>query len=349
MNYIDELFKEITAWQRKTFPLSDALSRSKHLREEAGELVESLEQNKPLDEVKKEAADILILLFGVVSSLRYDFLDLVSWVEKKMEENKKRTWGAPDPDGVVRHVKEPVSDSRPITEPEVEERILRARKLEILSAQAERLNKILIRLKEKNDYSMEKAIRITLLLRKIRSDGFFLLSQPIRRYPFGSQEHPGGLAIIQESGPEVVHLGNGDRINLKESLQITPDGWEKLKASTSIIPHIDLSGSDPVPDQDDPTAKIDEGTPIDFIFQHIGTITGRQHDVLMKARKLEKYEMSRGAWIKKGSRKNPDPGSRIEIFSPIYERGDPMRVRIIDEQFLPTCKEATFWRNIIEP
>lgn len=54
-------------------------------------------------------------------------------------------------------------------------------------------------------------------------------------------------------------------------------------------------------------------------------------------------------WVKVDSEEKPTMGERIEIFSPEYKEGDPMRHRIIDEQFLSISKDATHWRKLSEP
>jgi hypothetical protein len=45
----------------------------------------------------------------------------------------------------------------------------------------------------------------------------------------------------------------------------------------------------------------------------------------------------------------PPEGKRILVFSPAYPEGDPMRVRIIDSQFLATMTDATHWAIVHEP
>jgi len=45
----------------------------------------------------------------------------------------------------------------------------------------------------------------------------------------------------------------------------------------------------------------------------------------------------------------PKEDVRVEIFSPCYPKGNDMRNRIIDSQFLSTCIDATHYRYLSEP
>jgi len=45
----------------------------------------------------------------------------------------------------------------------------------------------------------------------------------------------------------------------------------------------------------------------------------------------------------------PAEGHRILVFSPAYKETDPMRIRVIDSQFLAISKDAEWWAYINVP
>jgi hypothetical protein len=71
-----------------------AASKAAHLAREAEEL-----RNDPAD--VREMADVFLLLSHIS-----DGYDLVAAAREKLEENKRRSWGQPDAEGVVEHVRE---------------------------------------------------------------------------------------------------------------------------------------------------------------------------------------------------------------------------------------------------
>jgi NTP pyrophosphatase (non-canonical NTP hydrolase) len=91
-----ELVREIGVWNRETFPTVTLKAKAEHLRREAIELAQDLND-------ENEMADIFILLAGIVDYLG---VDLAQAVEKKMAKNRKRKWGPPDEHGVVEHIEE---------------------------------------------------------------------------------------------------------------------------------------------------------------------------------------------------------------------------------------------------
>jgi hypothetical protein len=93
---LDALVPEIRAFQTKTFPLATPSSIAEHLRREAIELAAH-----PTD--GEEMADIFTLLIGSAAEAG---VDLAAAVRRKLEKNKRRSWGAPDEHGVVQHVAE---------------------------------------------------------------------------------------------------------------------------------------------------------------------------------------------------------------------------------------------------
>lgn len=98
----EELFLDITRWQRKTFPTSTALSKLHHLKQEVDELINA----KNDLELRPELADCFILLLGAADACGLDYEAICDAVADKMEINKNRTWGSPDANGVVNHISE---------------------------------------------------------------------------------------------------------------------------------------------------------------------------------------------------------------------------------------------------
>lgn len=105
-----ELFEEITQWQDTTFQKSTASSRAKHLKKEIEELIKELER-KPVIAVLSESefADCFFLLFGAAKAYGMTYEDIQQCIRKKFKINKDRTWGKPDENGVVEHVKKNIS------------------------------------------------------------------------------------------------------------------------------------------------------------------------------------------------------------------------------------------------
>ena len=85
---------QIGEWGSSTFPNGTIDGVIAHLRREIDELAEK--------NSGEEAADCLILLFQHAHLCGYD---LMIEAFKKFDINKKRTWGEPDKDGVIEHIK----------------------------------------------------------------------------------------------------------------------------------------------------------------------------------------------------------------------------------------------------
>lgn len=88
---LDLLQHEVNAWGRETFGESTNYARACHLLEEAHELV-----HEPDD--LEEMADIFMLISQCADGR------LAEAVRAKLEKNKRRQWGTPDANGVVRHI-----------------------------------------------------------------------------------------------------------------------------------------------------------------------------------------------------------------------------------------------------
>lgn len=93
-----KLQDDIGAFTDVTFPKSTPRSKALHLSEEAQEAAAD-----PAD--ISEWADCMILLLDGARKAGFDTAKLYDAVLAKMEVNKKRTWQAPDEDGVARHIK----------------------------------------------------------------------------------------------------------------------------------------------------------------------------------------------------------------------------------------------------
>ena len=96
MRDLTEIIKEINDWQDKVFTQATAESTAAHLLREAKELYDD-----PYD--AGEIADIFILLAAVAHKTG---VDIETAVERKMAINRLRTWGKPDKQGVVEHVRQ---------------------------------------------------------------------------------------------------------------------------------------------------------------------------------------------------------------------------------------------------
>lgn len=90
---LDALASQIIAWQAKTFPMVTLSAAFIHFYREVEELSEA-----PFP--GEEMADVFFLLLQCATKAG---VNLTEEVAKKFEKNLKRTWKAPDADGVVEH------------------------------------------------------------------------------------------------------------------------------------------------------------------------------------------------------------------------------------------------------
>ena len=95
MKTLDELQARHGAWSAATFPHQTPSSIVAHLREEVDELAQ--------DFAADEAADCLLLLLGLAAVRGFSLWEAAT---SKHAVNKARTWGTPDPNGVVHHARE---------------------------------------------------------------------------------------------------------------------------------------------------------------------------------------------------------------------------------------------------
>ena len=88
---------DIAAFTDSVFGDSYPVAKLHHLAEEVQELIEEPED-------RMEWADCMILLIDAAAKAGMSMDDLYSAVEDKMKINKKRKWGEPDENGVVKHI-----------------------------------------------------------------------------------------------------------------------------------------------------------------------------------------------------------------------------------------------------
>lgn len=100
----EQLFNEITSWQKETFGLANAYSKVCHLEEEVKELKDDLVTQNT--DRRLEFADCFFLLFGAAAADGMSYQDIQYAIKDKFEINKNRKWGTPQQNGVVNHIKE---------------------------------------------------------------------------------------------------------------------------------------------------------------------------------------------------------------------------------------------------
>ena len=99
---------EVGTWAVRTFPQATTKTIISHLIREVQELVSAATEG-PQDEITRtidlarEAADIYLLLLHLAH--RRDF-SLDAFATEKFRVNQARTWGQPDAEGVVEHVRD---------------------------------------------------------------------------------------------------------------------------------------------------------------------------------------------------------------------------------------------------
>jgi hypothetical protein len=94
---IAELQHAIGEWSEATFDDNSPAPKLHHLKEEVDELLEA-----PMD--RAEYADCLILLLDAARKAGIGADELVQAAYQKLEINKRRLWGEPDENGVVKHI-----------------------------------------------------------------------------------------------------------------------------------------------------------------------------------------------------------------------------------------------------
>lgn len=104
MSDLDDLQFAVGTWATTTFPRATPTSIVAHLKRECDELARAIAQDERSPAaVAEEAADCLLLLLHLADTLDFSLLDAT---EDKQHTNEDRTWGTPDREGVVEHVRE---------------------------------------------------------------------------------------------------------------------------------------------------------------------------------------------------------------------------------------------------
>lgn len=100
----EQLFDEVAQWQAETFTSANAFSKACHLKEEVEELISALENDRL--HKRLEYADCFLLLYGSAKADGMTYQDICNAVKEKLEICKKRKWGEPDSNGVLKHIKD---------------------------------------------------------------------------------------------------------------------------------------------------------------------------------------------------------------------------------------------------
>jgi NTP pyrophosphatase (non-canonical NTP hydrolase) len=100
----EQQFLEVTQWQKETFPEATPLSKLHHLKEEIDELTHAVFFEYSVDATRLEFADCFLLLFGAAKAYGMSYADIEKCVNDKLAICRKRKWGKPDKNGVVKHI-----------------------------------------------------------------------------------------------------------------------------------------------------------------------------------------------------------------------------------------------------
>jgi NTP pyrophosphatase (non-canonical NTP hydrolase) len=102
VNGVDYALAAAVAWSRATFPDRRPVAAGLHLQREAAELAEAIERG-PSHATAEEVADVFILTAAIADRLG---VDVAAAIWAKLELLKARTWGPPDGQDVVEHVRD---------------------------------------------------------------------------------------------------------------------------------------------------------------------------------------------------------------------------------------------------
>ena len=110
MDKLQNLMTDISNWSDQTFGNKHRNpSVLYHLIEEINELIYNFNLSNNMENkyslIKEEFADCFILLLDSASHAGITANDLFDIIVDKMEINKKRKWGQPDKNGIIKHIK----------------------------------------------------------------------------------------------------------------------------------------------------------------------------------------------------------------------------------------------------
>lgn len=98
----EQQFNEITQWQRETFPQATLGTALKHLQAEIVEVIGA----PNMAAMAMELADCFLLLYGAADRAGLTYDNICAAIDVKMGINRQRTWGKPNEDGYVEHIRE---------------------------------------------------------------------------------------------------------------------------------------------------------------------------------------------------------------------------------------------------
>lgn len=92
--------KEVSRWATDQFGQSSAVAKAIRGNKEMAELISSLQNGIPNDEIAEECADVAFFLLQICEASGHDLMEEVA---RKLEINKKRQWKRAS-DGSHQHV-----------------------------------------------------------------------------------------------------------------------------------------------------------------------------------------------------------------------------------------------------
>ena len=112
MKELQNMMDDIGKWSDKTFgkPTFRVIPLIKHLMKEVAELLEAAEiymgTGGGHKDLREEFGDCLMMLTEAARIYGFSADELITMTREKLELNEKRTWGLPDKDGIIEHIKE---------------------------------------------------------------------------------------------------------------------------------------------------------------------------------------------------------------------------------------------------
>ena len=116
MNELQNLIYKIGKWSDATFgpPKTRVIPLLKHFIKEAAELLEAAENYVDTGgghkDLREEFGDCFMMLVDAARICKFSADELMTMTAEKLELNEKRSWGLPDKDGIIEHIKEELLD-----------------------------------------------------------------------------------------------------------------------------------------------------------------------------------------------------------------------------------------------